>query len=85
MQGIGDPPSFYDTAGWQNLETSLKALQFMIEGCGNDFQVYINEELLGLVFKTLTHSNHFVREAGFYLCSSLLHTQEGNQIAAIGL
>ena len=25
---------FHDTAGWKNLETSMKCLQHMVEGCG---------------------------------------------------
>lgn len=63
--------SFYDTAGWKNLETSLKALQYMIEGCGSHFHSFMDEELIAIILKTLTHSNRFVRETGFYLCSSL--------------
>lgn len=73
---------FHDTAGWKNLETSLKALQSMIEGCGTDFQPFVDEELLSLVFRTLTHTNRFVRETGFYVCSSLVccgNTNDGMQ------
>lgn len=63
---------FQETAGWKNLETSLKALQAMIEGCERNFQPFMDEELLSLIFKTLTHTNRFVRETGFYVCSSLV-------------
>ncbi|XP_067011656.1 uncharacterized protein [Anabrus simplex] len=63
---------FHDTAGWKNLETSLKCLQCMIEGCGTNFQPFVDDELLGLIFQTLTHTNRFVRETGFYVCSSLV-------------
>lgn len=44
----------------------------MIEGCGTNFQPFVDEELLSLVFRTLTHTNRFVRETGFYVCSSLV-------------
>lgn len=63
---------FQDTAGWKNLETILHCLQAMIEGCGAQFQPYVDEELLNLVFQTLTHPNCFVREIGFSVCSSLV-------------
>ncbi|KAK7788464.1 hypothetical protein R5R35_012208 [Gryllus longicercus] len=63
---------FHDTAGWKNLETSLKCLQAMIDGCGTNFQPFVDEELLELVFQTLTHTNRFVRETGFFVCSSLV-------------
>ncbi|KAJ9574061.1 hypothetical protein L9F63_008587, partial [Diploptera punctata] len=63
---------FHDTAGWKNLETSLKCLQAMIEGSGADFQPFVEDELLELIFTTLTHTNRFVRETGYYVCSSLV-------------
>lgn len=63
---------FHDTAGWKNLETSLKCLQAMIDGCGASFQVFVDDDLLKLIFTTLTHANRFVRETGFYVCSSLV-------------
>ncbi|XP_069690165.1 uncharacterized protein [Periplaneta americana] len=63
---------FHDTAGWKNLETSLKCLQAMIDGCGANFQPFVDDELLHLIFTTLTHTNRFVRETGFYVCSSLV-------------
>lgn len=65
---------FYDSVGWQNLETSLKALQSMIEGCGKGFILFVDEELLTLIYKTLMHPNRFVRETGFYLISSLFQS-----------
>lgn len=63
---------FHDTAGWKNLETSLKCLQFMVSGCGTNFQPFVDQELLVLIFQTLTHTNRFVRETGFYVCSALV-------------
>lgn len=63
---------FHDTAGWKNLESSLKCLQAMIDGCGINFQPFVDEELLELVFQTLMHTNRFVRETGLFVCSSLV-------------
>ncbi|XP_063218137.1 uncharacterized protein LOC134528448 isoform X1 [Bacillus rossius redtenbacheri] len=63
---------FHDTAGWKHLETSLKGLQAMVEGCGTDFQPFVDDELLALVFQALAHANRFVRETGFYVCAALV-------------
>lgn len=63
---------FHDTAGWKFLETSMKCLQCMIDGCGENFKPWINEDLLNLLFRTLTHTNRFVRETGYYLVGSLV-------------
>jgi hypothetical protein len=56
----------------------------MIDGCGASFQVFVDDELLKIIFTTLTHTNRFVRETGFYVCSSLVgcgNTDEGTQWA----
>lgn len=63
---------FHDTAGWKCLETSMKCLQAMIDGCGASFQIWINQELLDLLFQALKHTNRFVRETGFYVLGSLV-------------
>ncbi|XP_071507896.1 uncharacterized protein [Diadema antillarum] len=63
---------FHDTAGWNHLETWMRCLQSVIEGCGSQFLPFIDQELLDLIFQTLTHTNRFVRETGFYVCSSLV-------------
>jgi len=62
---------FHDTAGWKSLETSMKGLQSIIEGCGEHFLQFVNMDLLDLIFDTLSHTNRFVRETGYYLCASL--------------
>lgn len=63
---------FHDTAGWKNLETSLSCLQRMVEGLGILASQFINEELLHLIFICLTHTNRFVRETGFHVCTTLV-------------
>ncbi|KAK7507023.1 hypothetical protein BaRGS_00001874 [Batillaria attramentaria] len=63
---------FHDTAGWKSLETYMKCLQSVIGGCGYAFNQFVDQELLDLIFSTLTHTNRFVRETGFYVCSSLV-------------
>jgi len=63
---------FHDTAGWKNLETSLSCLQRMIEGLGIKASQYIDEELLDLIFVCLDHTNRFVRETGFHVCTTFI-------------
>ncbi|MCL4127138.1 UNVERIFIED_CONTAM: hypothetical protein GTU68_045495, partial [Idotea baltica] len=63
---------FHDTAGWRNLETSMKCLESMIKGCGDKFIPFIDQELLELLFTTLVHTNRFVRETGFTVCAALV-------------
>ena len=62
---------FHDTAGWKCLETSMKGLQAIIEGCAESFFEYVGTDLLEMLFETLNHTNRFVRETGYYLCASL--------------
>lgn len=64
---------YHESAGWRHLETSMKCLQFMIEGCGNDFNPFVTQELLDLIFSALGHENRFVRETGYYVCASLVN------------
>lgn len=69
---INDPKQvFHDSAGWKNLETSMKGLQSIIEGCKEGFLQFMNMDVLNLIFETLKHDNRFVRETGYYLCASL--------------
>ncbi|XP_076055845.1 uncharacterized protein LOC143033974 isoform X2 [Oratosquilla oratoria] len=63
---------FHDTAGWRNLETSMKALEHMITGSTAKFLPYIDQELLDLIFVSLSHTNRFVRETGFNVCAALV-------------
>ena len=63
---------FHDTAGWKCLETSMKGLKCVIEGCQEYFLQFLTQELLDLIFETLQHTNRFVRETGYYVCSALV-------------
>ena len=72
MGSTGD--IFHDTAGWKYLETSMKALQCMAE-CSNtdEFQAFFDQGLLDLVKQSLSHTNRFVREAGFYTINAFIN------------
>lgn len=44
----------------------------MVDGCGENFKPYITNDFLELLFKTLSHTNRFVRETGYYVLGSLV-------------
>jgi len=50
----------------------FRCLQSIIEGLGSGFNEYIDQDLLDLIFRALTHTNRFVRETGYYVCASLV-------------
>lgn len=71
---------YHDSAGWHHLETSVKCLQLMIQGCGDQFGAYIDDGLMQLVFSFLVHKNRFVRETGFLICAALVSCQTSVEI-----
>ncbi|CAG0913978.1 unnamed protein product [Notodromas monacha] len=70
---------FHDTAGWRNLETSMKALQHMVEGCGPRQCRASDPKLLNLLFSALQHRNRFVRETGLNVCASIITSEAVNE------
>ncbi|CAJ1343050.1 unnamed protein product [Effrenium voratum] len=57
------PPTFlHDTEGWRSLETSMGALEAMMQGCGAAFTPRIDESMLDLMQECSRHTNRFVRE-----------------------
>ena len=63
---------FHDTAGWRNLESSVKCLQAMINGCAEHFSPFIDQNLLDLIFDSLRHQNRFVRETGYQTIATII-------------
>ncbi|UYV78382.1 hypothetical protein LAZ67_16001129 [Cordylochernes scorpioides] len=77
IPGLGDLTGtreeiFHDTSGWKCLETSMKCLQAMVDGCGAKFAPWVSQQLLDVIFRALGHTNRFVRETGFYVLGSLV-------------
>lgn len=61
------PPVFlHDTEGWRSLETSMGALEAMMQGCGEAFTPYIDESMLDLMQECSRHTNRFVREYTYF-------------------
>lgn len=61
-----------NTVGWRHLETSMKCLQFVIDGCGPSFEEFVDNTLVELLCKTVQHISRFVRETTFCVISSLV-------------
>ncbi len=55
-----------------NLASVFRCLEAVIQGCGPSFNLYIDQELLDLIFYSLNHTNRFVRETGYYVCGALV-------------
>lgn len=43
-----------------------------MDNCGHLFNDCVDQDLLNLIFQALDHTNRFVRETGYYVCSSLV-------------
>ncbi|CAE6926379.1 UVR8, partial [Symbiodinium sp. CCMP2456] len=72
-QGYGEapappaPPTFlHDTEGWRSLETSMGALEAMMQGCGMAFTPRIDDSMLSLMEECSRHTNRFVREYTYF-------------------
>ena len=63
---------FHETAGWRHLETSMKCLQSVVNGCGSAFKENIDSDLLDLINVTTKHTNRFVRETGYHTLASII-------------
>jgi len=68
--GYAEPPAppvfLHDTEGWRSLETSMGALEAMMQGCGEAFTPYIDESMLDLMQECSRHTNRFVREYTYF-------------------
>eukprot|EP00439_Symbiodinium_sp_Y106_P014836 s6215_g2.t1 len=61
------PPTFlHDTEGWRSLETSMGALEAMMQGCGLAFTPRIDDSMLSLMEECSKHTNRFVREYTYF-------------------
>jgi len=71
---------FHDTAGWKNLETSMKCLEQIIDHCRSSFGPYVKKDLTDLVTESLYHTNRFVRETGYNLLGALVRCVESEEV-----
>ncbi|EFN56492.1 expressed protein [Chlorella variabilis] len=73
----------HGTEGWKCLETSFRALQHVMEGCGEAFRPYLDDSLRQLVYRALAHPNRFIREACHFIMGSVCKLLEGSQLEAL--
>jgi len=71
---------FHDTAGWKNLETSMKCLEQIIEHCSASFGDYVDKNFTDLVTESLYHTNRFVRETGYNLLGALVRCVKSKEV-----
>ena len=72
------------TEGWKCLETSFRALQGVMEGCGAAFAPCLTLELRSLIYKALLHPNRFVREACHFILGSMCQLLQGPELETLG-
>ncbi|PSC73633.1 ARM repeat-containing [Micractinium conductrix] len=73
----------HGTEGWKCLETSFRALQHMMEGCGEAFRPHLDAPLRELIYRALGHPNRFIREACHFIMGSVCKLLEGAELEAL--
>ncbi|KAG2450944.1 hypothetical protein HYH02_004216 [Chlamydomonas schloesseri] len=73
----------HGTEGWKCLETSMKALQALVEGCGAAIGPLLDEPLRELLYRALHHPNRFVRETGHFTMCTVCEALRGPGLVAI--
>lgn len=66
--------------GWHSLEPSMKCLLCMIENLNTNFCKFVDEQLICLMWASLSHHNRFVRELGFQIVNSLIIAGKMNNL-----
>lgn len=61
-----------DNEGWAYLETSLMILNTICKSYGSLFSIYIDDELIELIYKSIEHENRFAREIGFNTIKNII-------------
>ncbi|KAG2428503.1 hypothetical protein HXX76_011620 [Chlamydomonas incerta] len=73
----------HGTEGWKCLETSMKALQALVEGCGAAIGPLLDEPLRELLYRALHHPNRFVRETGHFTMCTVCEALRGPALGAM--
>ena len=79
--GVGEMR--HGTEGWKCLETSFRAFQHAMEGCGEDFQSSLTEDLRKLIYRGLSHPNRFVREACHFIMGSVCRLLDDEEFSLL--
>lgn len=73
VQKPGEGEMRHGTEGWKCLETSFRALEHIMKGCGDAFRPCLTDEILNLIYKSLKHPNRFVREICQFIMGTICH------------
>lgn len=73
----------HGTEGWKCLETSMKALQALVEGCGPAIKPHLDARLRNLLYSALLHPNRFVRETGHFTLCTVCEALKGPELVAL--
>ena len=74
----------HGTEGWRCLETSFRALQHLMEGCGLAFRPHLDKPLRALIFQSQLHPNRFVREVCHLITGSMCRLLEPSELHEVG-
>lgn len=78
------PPTFLpDTEGWRSLETSMGALEAMMQGCGAAFTPRIDAAMIDLLAECSKHTNRFVREYAYFAMKNAFEVCEKEAFLAM--
>eukprot|EP00775_Hariotina_reticulata_P005826 gene5826-6067_t len=74
----------HGTEGWKCLETSMKAMQQLMEGTGQQVAPFITDDLLELLIRSVRHPNRYVRETAHFTIATLCEALEGPRLLGAG-
>ncbi|KAG2487842.1 hypothetical protein HYH03_013559 [Edaphochlamys debaryana] len=72
----------HDTEGWKCLETSMRALQGLVEGVGPSIASRLDEPTRELLYRAVHHTNRFVRETAHLVLASVCCALRGPALQA---
>ncbi|KAI8468417.1 MAG: armadillo-type protein [Monoraphidium minutum] len=78
---VGTGVMRHGSEGWKCLETSMRALQAMMDNAGPGVAPELDEELRELLYRAVYHPNRFVREAAHFALRSLCDALPPEELA----
>ena len=81
---VGTGAMRHGTEGWKCLETSVRALAEMMERAGPGVRPMLDDEIVGLLCRSVYHPNRFVRETAHRALASLCGALTPAEAAAAG-
>ena len=72
---------------WCSSPRSSESISYtlFIPGCGTRFAPFINQDMLDLIFRSVHHTNRFVRESGYQTCATLIEAAADDVYGKFGV